>query len=262
MICAYDTLMDSLAALAVEAVCTPVMAVQPYWLILVAQQHSVGASLTFRDLLRQAQEDPVLPMPHWAQPLAIQALECLWCEGAWWETAGLLALSQAGTDGPSHSQEVVHWKTAYQPYIDEIRDYARHIWQAACRLYGPRTPDLAALPEEVRRGVVLFEAGLYFACHDYFETLWGRTGDAASDLYQGMIQIAVAMRHLESHNVRGAVILLRYGIGRVQRYPAVYKGLPLAAWVERLEMLLTSLEALPSPTAYQFDPQQVPDILH
>ena len=261
---AYDALMDSLAALAVEAVCTPVTAVQSYWLSLVAQQDSSGTCLTPGVLLQQAQEETVLPMPPWAQPLAHQALERIWREGVWWETAGPLALPQVctGTDVTSQSQAVVHWKTAYQPYIDEIRDYACHIWQAACRLYGPQTPDLAALPEEVRRGVVLFEAGLYFACHEYFETLWGRTDDAASDLYQGMIQIAVAMRHLESHNVRGAIILLRYGMGRLQRYPAVYKGLPLAAWLERLELLLEHLETLPSPTVYQFDPRHVPHILN
>lgn len=260
---AYDTLMDSLATLAVEAVCTPVTAVQSYWLTFIAQQDTSGTSLTLGALLRQAQAEATRPLPPWAQPLASQALECLWREGVWWETAGLPALPQGctGTDVMSQSQPVVRWKTAYQPYLDEIRDYACHIWQAACRLYGPQTPDLAALPEEVRRGVVLFEAGLYFACHEYFETLWGRTGDAASDLYQGIIQIAVAMRHLESHNVRGAVILLRYGMGRLQRYPAVYQGLPLAAWLERLEALRTHLETLPSPTAYQFDPRHVPHIL-
>ena len=261
---AYDTLMDSLAALAVEAVCTPVTAVQSYWLILIAQQDIAGTALTPGILLRQAQEDPVLPMPRWAQPLASQALECLWREGVWWETAGSLALHQGctSTDITSQSQTAMRWKTAYRPYLDEIRDYAYQIWQAACRLYGPQTPDLTALPEEVRRGVVLFEAGLYFACHEYFETLWGRTGDAASDLYQGIIQIAVAMRHLESHNVRGAVILLRYGMGRLQRYPAVYQGLPLAAWLERLETLHTHLETLSSPTTYQFDPRHVPHMLN
>jgi uncharacterized protein len=261
---AYDMLMDSLAALAVEAVCTPVTAVQSYWLILAAQQDISGASLTLGALLRQAQEETFLPMPRWAQPLAAQALECLWREGVWWETAGSLALPQVcmGTDATSQSQAVVRWKTAYQPYTDEIRDYAYRIWQAAGRLYGPQTPDLAALPDEVQRGVVLFETGLYFACHEYFETLWGRTDDAASDLYQGIIQIAVAMRHLESHNVRGAVILLHYGMGRLQRYPAVYQGLPLAAWLKRLEMLLTHLETLPSPMAYQFDPQHVPHMLY
>lgn len=264
MIHAYDTLMDCLAALAVEAVCTPVTAVQSYWLILVAQQNIAGTSLTLGVLLRQAQEETVLPMPRWAQPLASQALERLWCEGVWWEAAGPPALPQVctGTDGLSQGQAVVRWKTAYQPYSDEIRDYAWHIWQAACRLYGSQTPDLAALPEEMRRGVVLFEAGLYFACHEYFETLWGRPGDVASDLYQGIIQIAVAMRHLESHNVRGAVILLRYGIGRLRRYPAVYHGLPLAAWLERLATLLKHLETLPYPTAYRFDPQHVPHLLN
>ena len=84
----------------------------------------------------------------------------------------------------------------------------------------------------------------------------------ASDLYQGIIQIAVAMWHLESHNVRGAMLLLGYGMGRLQRYPAVYKGLPLAVWLERLETLLEHLETLPNPTAYQFDPMHVPRVLN
>ena len=120
MIHAYDTLMDSLAALAVEAVCTSVTAVQSYWLLLVAQQDIAGASLTLGVLLRQAQEETVLPMPYWAQPLAFQALERLWREGVWWETAGSLALPQVctGTDVTSPSQALVRWKTAYQPYID------------------------------------------------------------------------------------------------------------------------------------------------
>jgi hypothetical protein len=126
MIHAYDTLMDSLAALAVEAVCTPTTAVQSYWLILVAQQHISGASLTLGGLLRQAQGEAVLPMPHWARPFAAQALERLWREGVWWEA--------------------------------------------------------------------------------------------------------------------------------LQRYPAMYQGLPLAAWLERLTTLLAHLETLPYPTAYQFDP--------
>ena len=255
----YDALMDSLAALAVEAVCTPVAAVQSYWLILVAQQEISGSALTPGALLRKAHEETTLPMPPWAQPLASQALERLWREGVWWETPESLALPQLCT---GMDVAVGRWKIEYQPYIDEIQDYAGRIWQAACRLYGPQTPDLAALPDAVRRGVILFEAGLYFACHEYFETLWGRTDDAASDLYQGMIQIAVAMRHLESHNVRGAIILLRYGMGRLQRYPAVYKGLPLAAWLERLETLLQYLETLPNATAYQFDPRYVPHVLN
>ena len=45
------------------------------------------------------------------------------------------------------------------------------------------------------------------------------------------------------------MILLRYGMGRRQRHPSVYKSLPLAAWLERLETLLEHLETRPSPMA-------------
>ena len=263
MMHAYDTLMDNLAALAVEAMRTPATAVQAYWLILVARQDSAGSSLTSGALLQQAHEATAFPLPSWAQPIASQALERLWRQGTWWKTPEVLLLPQVrtGMDIMPPSQTLIRWQTAYQPYLDEIQDYACRIWQAACRLYGTLPPDLAALPEEMRGGVVLFEAGLYFACHEYFEILWGRTDDAASDLYQGIIQIAVAMRHLESHNVRGAMILLRSGMGRLQRYPAVYQGLALAVWLERLEMLRQHLDTLPGPTAYQFDPRHVPHLL-
>lgn len=260
----YDALMDSLAALAVEAVQDPATAVQSYWLALVARQDISASCLTLGALLQQAREATALPMPPWAQPLAPQALGRLWRAGVWLETPASLALLQVSTDMDlaPYSQALVCWQPAYQPYVDEIREQVCRLWQAACYLYGPQTPDLAMLPEEVRRGVILFEAGFYFACHEYFETLWGRTDDVASDLYQGIIQVAVAMRHLESHNVRGAIILLRYGMGRLQRYPAVYKGLPLATWLGHLETLLEHLETLPNPTVYQFDPRHVPHVLN
>jgi len=42
----------------------------------------------------------------------------------------------------------------------------------------------------------------------------------------------------------------------------VYQGLPLAAWLERLETLRMHLETLSSPTTYQFDPRHVPRMLN
>jgi predicted metal-dependent hydrolase len=115
--------------------------------------------------------------------------------------------------------------------------------------------------EEVARGAVLFDAGFYFACHEYFEMLWGRPGDVASDFYQGLIQVAVAIRHLESHNVRGAIVLLHNGLGRLRRYPTNYKGLTLARFLDEATTLLQRLEVLPHVEQYQFDPTQVPRLL-
>jgi hypothetical protein len=108
---------------------------------------------------------------------------------------------------------------------------------------------------------VLFEAGFYFACHEYFEILWGRTEDVASDFYQGLIQVAVAMHHLQSHNVHGALKLLHHGMARLQPYPDVYQGLQLGVFLRQLASLQRDMAALSDATAYQFDPVQVPCLL-
>jgi predicted metal-dependent hydrolase len=149
----------------------------------------------------------------------------------------------------------------YRPYMADIEEQTSRLWQASCRLYGVRPAAWRQVPEEMMRGVVLFDAGLYFACHEYFETLWGRAGDVASDFFQGLIHVAVALRHLESHNVRGASILLDYGQRRLQRYPADYKGLHLGRFLAEVEALQAYVHTLPEPAGYQFDAVQVPRLL-
>jgi len=47
----------------------------------------------------------------------------------------------------------------------------------------------------------------------------------------------------------------------LQRYPAVYKGLALARWLQHLEALRVRLEAWPATVAYPFDLGQVPQLL-
>jgi predicted metal-dependent hydrolase len=149
----------------------------------------------------------------------------------------------------------------YQSYVADLQEQTCRLWQAVRRLYGVRSSALQKLPQEVARGTVLFDAGFYFACHEYFETLWGRTGDVASAFYQGLIQVAVAMRHLESHQVRGAITLLHSGLARLRRYPPTYKGLTLGRFREEVAALLHDLQTLPDAARYQFDPSQVPRLL-
>ncbi|MGE3536543.1 MAG: DUF309 domain-containing protein [Candidatus Tectimicrobiota bacterium] len=252
----YDALMDHLAALAVAAVQQPGSALHAYWLLLASAQPEGPAPLA-----AQVRHTPV---PDWARPSMLQALQQVCAQGLWCEPGdGRQLQCSASIDAitASLSRRSWPWPAAWRPYLDDIAETTGRIWQAACQLYQPVHQTHPGLPMEVRRGAVLFDAGLYFACHEYFETLWGRTADAASDWYQGLIQVAVAMRHLESHNVRGAILLLRAGLGRLQRYPPLYKALPLAAWRQRLTHLLADLENLSAPTAYQFEQRQVPSLL-
>jgi len=261
----YDTLMDCLATLAVEAVQSPVTAMQVYWLTRVCETWHAEPSdhLTWATLGQHGQVDALLPM--WARPVAPRAFVQLLQQGIWLQGCGPMPwLTPANATWESLSRldgVTLRLIEPYQPYVTDVHDYAHRLWEAVCRVHGPRPLALRHIPAEVLRGAVLFEAGCYFACHEYFETLWDRVDDAASAWYQGLIHIAVAMRHLESHNVRGATRLLQSGLGRLQRYPAVYKSVDLTQFQVQCTTLLQALQALPNAAAYRFDPTQVPRML-
>jgi hypothetical protein len=261
----FDILMDRLATLVVEAVQVPETAIQAYWLSLISamlqddpSSHLPLAGVVQRAMLAGSLDD-------WARPLAPGALVQLLRAADLLEGVEGLRLPRrlpvTWEQVVSCRASAVSVRQVYRPYIADMQEQAHRLWQAAGGLYGVRSEALQQLPEELARGVVLFEAGLYFACHEYFETLWGRTGDEASDFYQGLIQVAVAMRHLESHNVRGAVTLLHNSMRRLRRYPANYKGLTLARFLAEVGSLLYHLHTLPQATLYQFDPAQVPRLL-
>jgi len=230
----YDAVMDRLAALAVQAVHAPEVAVQAYWLggLCAALHDMPGRSLTLNQLRRWAEARA--PLPEWAQAYAGNSLTRLIDSGIWHQ--GIPA-DGWGVDGEIE----MRLGPAIRLYAADIREELQRLWQAVCWLYGVHPAVWQEVPEEMLRGAVLFEAGLFFACHEYFETLWGRTGDPASDFYQGLIQVAVAMRHLESHNRRGACILLQAGMGRLRRYPSVYKGLALEPFLAQLEQMQQDL---------------------
>lgn len=50
----------------------------------------------------------------------------------------------------------------------------------------------------------LFDGGHYLAAHELFEELWEDTHGPESAFYQGLLQAAVALHHLEGGNREGA----------------------------------------------------------
>jgi len=74
-------------------------------------------------------------------------------------------------------------------------------------------------PEEFWLGVEQFNAGQFYACHDTLEALWIEATEPEKTLYQGILQVAVGLYHLENGNLRGAMILLGEGTNRLRRFP-------------------------------------------
>ena len=53
-------------------------------------------------------------------------------------------------------------------------------------------------------GILLFNAGEFFECHDVLEDFWGELTCPEKPMFQGLIQAAVSLFHFEEGNLGGA----------------------------------------------------------
>ncbi|MDZ8139496.1 MAG: DUF309 domain-containing protein [Nostoc sp. DedQUE04] len=100
------------------------------------------------------------------------------------------------------------------------------------------------IPQEFWQGVEQFNSGQFYACHDTLEALWIEASEPEKSFYQGILQIAVALYHLENRNWRGAVILLGEGSNRLRRYPSSYSGIDVDELLSESAVLLTTLQQI------------------
>jgi Domain of unknown function (DUF309) len=108
-----------------------------------------------------------------------------------------------------------------------------------------RTPALA--PEDAdmlfRRGVSLFNEVRYWHAHEAWETLWRAAPDEERDFYQGLIQVAAGLLHLQRRNGRGARNELSEGVAKLKRYEPAHHGIFVTELVNRAERILEDLDA-------------------
>ncbi len=74
--------------------------------------------------------------------------------------------------------------------------------------------------ESIDEAQRFFDQERPFHAHEILEAAWKSAPDDERDLWQGLAQIAVGLTHRQRHNGRGAVTLLRRGIGRLTPYAA------------------------------------------
>lgn len=83
-------------------------------------------------------------------------------------------------------------------------------------------------PPALCRAVVQFNAAEFWECHETLEALWLAERRPVRDLYQGILQVAVAYHHLQKHNCAGAVKMFRRGLPRLHDLPEVCQGVSVA----------------------------------
>jgi hypothetical protein len=94
-----------------------------------------------------------------------------------------------------------------------------------------------------RDGVALFNGARYWHAHEAWETLWRASPDADRAFYQGLIQVAAGLFHLQRRNLRGARIKLSEGVGKLRPYEPVHRGIFVNELIGRADRVLAELNA-------------------
>lgn len=108
-----------------------------------------------------------------------------------------------------------------------------------------RTPALERAEHDrlFQRAVALFNGVRYWHAHEAWETLWRAAPDDDRDFYQGLIQVAAGLLHLQRRNMRGARNKLREGLAKLRPYQPAYHGIFVNELIGEATRLLDDLDA-------------------
>ena len=93
-----------------------------------------------------------------------------------------------------------------------------------------------------REGISLFNGVRYWHAHEAWETLWRSAPDEERDFYQGLIQVAAGLLHLQRRNLRGARNKLREGLDKLGPYQPAHTGIFVNELMGEARRLLNDLD--------------------
>ncbi len=118
---------------------------------------------------------------------------------------------------------------------------------------GTHTPGCEEpLPERVREGLRLFNQGAYYRCHDVLEEAWREEPRACRLLYQGILQLGIALHHIQQGNGRGALKMLARAAAKFDALPPRCQGIDVIALQKITRDLHEQLLALGPHASHAF----------
>jgi predicted metal-dependent hydrolase len=111
----------------------------------------------------------------------------------------------------------------------------------------PRGRMPALEPDEAdrlfREGVSLFNGVRYWHAHEAWEAVWRAADDAERPFFQGLIQVAAGLLHLQRRNRRGALTKLQEGLDKLQAFEPAHHGIFVSELIGRAERIVDDLRA-------------------
>lgn len=113
----------------------------------------------------------------------------------------------------------------------------------------------------LREGVALFNRGEFYECHEVLEEAWRQDLRPCRHLYQGLLQFAVALYHVEQGNYAGALKVLGRARRHLAQLPARCQGVDVAALRARADVIEERIRSL-GPAGIQTFPRHLFPVVH
>ncbi len=122
------------------------------------------------------------------------------------------------------------------------------------------TPCDEPVPALLRKGIEQFNRGEFFEQHETLEDLWREEQRPLRRLYQGILQIGVAMYHIQRRNHHGAVYMLTRGAGYLRPFAPHCQGVDVEDLLASASRLLDIVERLGPDRLDEFDWSEAPRV--
>ena len=115
-------------------------------------------------------------------------------------------------------------------------------------------------PPLLVRGVKQFNRGEFFAQHETLEDLWNSERRPIRRLYQGILQVGVAMYQIQRCNHHGAISMLTRGPYYLRPFAPVCQEVDVKHLLIQAARVLSTVEELGPDRVNQFDWSLAPQV--
>jgi CheY-like chemotaxis protein len=125
-------------------------------------------------------------------------------------------------------------------------------------------PDLTPCGEDpppgLRQGIEEFNRGEYFECHETIETVWMHETRPVRLLYQGILQVGVALYHVQQGNWQGAVKVLHRATPKLAHFEPTCMGIDVGHLLSDAHRIHQHLIQLGPERITDFDQTLLPTV--
>lgn len=118
----------------------------------------------------------------------------------------------------------------------------------------------APLSPAARQGVEEFNHGHFHEQHEWFEKAWLEEPRPIREMYQGILQVGLALYQIEQNNWQGTLKMFRRGLPRLRTLPPVCQGLDIASFRSAAETIHADVTTGGPQSVAAFDSTRFPQI--